>query len=71
MFSRTLYGFIFTTLLPTVLANVVGHVTNYFGDHFDAAVGVNLTIMLVITTMQVAKNNLLTLTTKPESPVDV
>ena len=51
VFSRTLNGFIFTTLLPTILANIVGHTTNYFGDHFDAAIGVNLTIMLVITTM--------------------
>ena len=51
VFSRAPYGFVFTTLLPTVLANIVGHTTNYFEDHFDASIGVNLTIMLVITTM--------------------
>ena len=43
-----------TTALPSVLANTVGHFTNYFGDdNFDAAVGVNLTILLVLTTMYV------------------
>ena len=47
-------GFIVTTMLPTVAANVIGYVTNFFMEEvFEAALGVNLTIMLVITTMYV------------------
>ena len=49
---RTLDGFIITTALPSIIANVIGHTTNYFRqDHFDVAIGVNLTILLVLTTM--------------------
>jgi hypothetical protein len=34
------------------LANLIGHVSNYYDEaHFDVAIGVNITIMLVITTM--------------------
>jgi hypothetical protein len=33
-------------------ANLIGHVSNYYDEtHFDVAIGVNITIMLVITTM--------------------
>ena len=50
--GRTLLNFMMTTLLPTLSANLLGHCTNFFGrDLFDVSVGVNLTIMLVITTM--------------------
>ena len=39
-------------MLPTVAANLIGYATNFFVDYaFEAALGVNLTIMLVITTM--------------------
>ena len=49
---RKLDGFIITTALPSIIANVIGHTTNYFHqDYFDAAIGVNLTILLVLTTM--------------------
>ena len=51
-FSRSLLGFFLTVCLPTIVANLIGHLTNYFGDaKFDAAIGVNLTLLLVITTM--------------------
>ena len=43
-----------TTMLPTIAANVIGYATNFFVEEaFDVAIGVNLTIMLVITTMYV------------------
>ena len=45
-------GFIVTTMSPTVAANLIGYTTNFImEDVYEAALGVNLTIMLVITTM--------------------
>jgi hypothetical protein len=33
-------------------ANLIGHVSNYYDEsHFDVAIGVNITILLVLTTM--------------------
>ena len=50
--DRDLAGFLITTVIPTLFANIIGHATNYFDEGmFDAAVGVNLTILLVLTTM--------------------
>ena len=50
--GRNLMNFLMTTMVPTVSANILGHCTNFFGqDLFDLSVSVNLTIMLVITTM--------------------
>ena len=52
VFGRELEGFIISTCVPAILANLIGHMTNYFEDDlFDLAISVNLTIMLVITTM--------------------
>ena len=53
VFGRDPLGFILSTCLPAVIANLLGHTTNYFDEdrHFELAIGVNLTIMLVITTM--------------------
>ena len=50
VFGRNQFNFFLTVCLPTVLANVMGHLTNYFYN-FEIAVGVNLTLMLVISTM--------------------
>jgi hypothetical protein len=45
-------GFILTVCLPTLIANIIGYMTNIFSDaSFEAAIGVNLTLLLVITTM--------------------
>ena len=52
IFVRNIDGFIITTALPSIIANVIGHATNYFDDaYFEAAIGVNLTILLVLATM--------------------
>ena len=52
LLDRKLDGFIITTALPSIIANIIGHSTNYFRqDNFDVAIGVNLTILLVLTTM--------------------
>ena len=50
VFGRNINRFIVTTAIPTITSNIIGHTTNYFGD-FEAAVGVNLTILLVLITM--------------------
>ena len=45
--DRDIAGFLITTAIPTIIANIIGHATNFFGDQlFDAAIGVNLTILL-------------------------
>ena len=50
--GRRLTATFLTAFLPTILLNVIGHATNYFKDFFfEAVVTVNLTVMLVLTTM--------------------
>jgi hypothetical protein len=45
-------GSFLTENLPTIIANIIGHLTNWFHlTNFDTAVGVNLTLLLVLTTM--------------------
>ena len=39
-----------TDCLPTIIVNIIGHLTNFF-HLFELSVGVNLTNLLVITTM--------------------
>jgi hypothetical protein len=51
-FQRSLLGFFLTVCLPTLISIFIGHTTNYFGEkRFDVAIGVNLTLLLVLTTM--------------------
>ena len=50
--GRRILSSILTVYLPTVLLNVMGHVTVYFKPFFfEAIITVNLTVMLVLTTM--------------------
>lgn len=52
VFGRQLSEFIVRTMLPTMVANAIGYLTIFFEeDAFEAALGVNLTIVLVIVTM--------------------
>ncbi|XP_023328386.1 uncharacterized protein LOC111701363 [Eurytemora carolleeae] len=54
VFGRQLSEFIVRTMLPTMVANAIGYLTIFFEeDAFEAALGVNLTIVLVIVTMLV------------------
>jgi hypothetical protein len=50
MFGRSILGSLLTECLPTIIVNIIGHLTNYF-HVFEISVGVNLTNLLVITTM--------------------
>ena len=50
--GRRLLGNALTVFLPTVLLNIIGHLANYFKpSHFESIVTVNLTVLLVLTTM--------------------
>ena len=50
--QRQLLANIINVFLPTILMTLIGHCTNYFEkEHFDAVVTLNLTTMLVLTTM--------------------
>ena len=50
--GRRLLSIITTTYLPTILLNIIGHITHYFKPFFfESALAVNLTVMLVLTSM--------------------
>ena len=50
--GRRLLSNVLTVYVPTVLLNVMGHITVYFKPcYFEAIITVNLTVMLVLTTM--------------------
>ena len=56
--GRRLLGTLLTVFLPTVLLNVIGHCANYFKvSFFKAKVSVNLTVLLVLTTMFISISN--------------
>ena len=56
--GRRLLGTLLTVFLPTLLLNVIGHSANYFkAFFFEAIVSVNLTCMLVLTTMFINVSN--------------
>ena len=49
---RRILSLFLTTFLPTMLLPVMGHVTNYFDDSFfEGKMAVNVTVMLMLTTM--------------------
>ena len=56
--GRRLLGVFLTVYFPTVLLNLIGHGTNFFKPFFfEAVVTVNLTCMLVLTTMFINVSN--------------
>jgi len=56
--GRRLLGVFMTIYMPTILMNIVGHSTMFFKPFFfEAQVSVNLTVMLVLTTMFVSISN--------------
>ena len=56
--GRRLLSIILTAFLPTVLLNLIGHTANYFkGFFFEAVISVNVTVMLVLTTMFINISN--------------
>lgn len=50
--ERSVKPSLITTFLPTVLINIIGHATLYMKEEdLECAVAVNLTVLLVLTTM--------------------
>ena len=50
--GRRLLSIVLTTFAPTVLLNIIGHMSNYFTkNYFDTIITLNVTVMLVLTTM--------------------
>ena len=47
---------ILTTFLPTILMNIIGHMANYYREEFFGEVmAMNVTVMLVLTTLFLRK----------------
>ena len=43
---------VLTTFLPTLIVNIVGHMSNYFKEFFfEGLISTNVTVLLVITTL--------------------
>ena len=56
--GRRLLSFILTTILPTLLLNLIGHSSNYFKEFFfEGIISLNVTVMLVLTTMFINISN--------------
>ena len=56
--GRRLLSIIMTTVLPSIILLLTSHSTNFFKDFFfEAVVTVNLTVMLVLTTMFISVSN--------------
>ena len=52
MIQRRLFSLILTTILPTILMNIIGHMSNYYKeDFFEGLMSMNVTVMLVLTTL--------------------
>ena len=53
---RRLLSLILTTFLPTILLNIIGHMSNYFKEFFfEGLMSLNVTVMLVLTTLFLRK----------------
>ena len=58
VFGRRLLSIILTVFIPTLLLNLIGHSTNYFKPFFfEAVISLNVTVMLVLTTMFISVSN--------------
>ena len=56
--GRRLLSIILTVFAPTVILNIVGHSSNYFKEFFfEAVISLNVTAMLVLTTMFINVSN--------------
>ena len=67
VFKRRLVNDLLTTYLPSFLLLLLSYATTFFKPiYFEAAVTVNLSILLVITTLFVRRGNLTT--ENPSSP---
>ena len=53
--GRRLLSILTTVYIPTIILNIIGHITNYFKPfYFESAIAVNITVMLVLVSMYIA-----------------
>ena len=58
LIRRRLLSIILTTFVPTLLLNIIGHVSNFFKKFFfEAIISLNVTVLLVLTTMFISVSN--------------
>ena len=51
-FQRRLLSILLTAFVPTIILNIIGHMSNYFKEFFfEGLMSLNVTVMLVLTTM--------------------
>ena len=56
--QRRLLGIVLTTFVPTIILNVIGHMSNYFKEFFfEGLMSLNVTVMLVLTTLFISVSN--------------
>ena len=52
MIQRRLLSLVLTAFVPTIILNIIGHMSNYFKEFFfEGLMSLNVTVMLVLTTM--------------------
>ena len=50
--ARRVEGLILTAFIPTLILNIIGHMSNYFKEcFFEGLMSLNVTVMLALTTM--------------------
>ena len=50
--ARRVEGLILTAFIPTLILNIIGHMSNYFKEcFFEGLMASNVTVMLALTTM--------------------
>ena len=50
--QRRVEGLILTAFIPTLILNIIGHMSNYFKEgFFEGIMALNVTVMLALTTM--------------------
>merc|ERR1712012_312430 len=50
--QRRLLSLVLTAFVPTIILNIIGHMSNYFKEFFfEGLMSLNVTVMLVLTTM--------------------
>ena len=56
--QRRLLSIVLTTFIPTIILNIIGHMSNYFKEFFfEGLMSLNVTVMLVLTTMFLSISN--------------
>ena len=56
--GRQILSIVLTSFIPTIILNLIGHTSNYFKEFFfESVISLNVTVMLVLTTMFISISN--------------